>query len=88
MEDNSTETTTFSMVIDLQVLMDNRKCGNIIILDLSAAFDTVVHEILLSDCKSVGIDINALECLRAILLCTDWKKFLLCETSRKRCSPR
>ncbi len=34
--------------------MDEGKCGLLILLDLSAAFDTVVHEFLIMDCKSVG----------------------------------
>ncbi len=40
--------------------MDEGKCGLLILLDLSAAFDTVVHELLIMDCKSVGIDGDAL----------------------------
>ncbi len=36
--------------------MDERKCGILILLDLNDAFDTVVHSLLLEDCKTIGID--------------------------------
>ncbi len=61
----STETTLYSVVKDLIILMDEGKCDLLILLDLSAAFDTVVHELLLMDCKSVGIDGDALTYLRS-----------------------
>ena len=32
------------------------KCGILVMLDLSAAFDTVVHEYLLNDLKFIGIN--------------------------------
>ncbi len=38
-----------------------------ILLDLSPAFDTVVHDLLLMDCKSVGIDGDALTYSRSYL---------------------
>ena len=63
----STETALCSVVNDLIVQMDEGKCGLLILLDLSAAFDTVVHELLLMDCKSVGIDGNALAYLKSYL---------------------
>ncbi len=47
--------------------MDDGKCGLLILLDQSAAFDTVVHELLFMDCKSVGIDGDALTYLRSYL---------------------
>ena len=63
----STETALCSVVNDLIILMDEGKCGLLILLDLSAAFDTVVHELLLMDCKSVGIDGDALIYLKSYL---------------------
>ncbi len=47
--------------------MDEGKCGILILLGLSGAFDTVVHELLIMDCKSVGIDGDALTYLRSNL---------------------
>ena len=63
----STETSMCSVINDLLVLMDNGKCGILILLDLSAAFDTVVHSLLLKDCKAIGIEDDALEYIRSYL---------------------
>ncbi len=63
----STETALCSVINDLILLMDEGKCGLLILLDLSAAFDTLVHELLIMDCKSVGIDGDALIYLRSYL---------------------
>lgn len=63
----STETTMCSVLNDLLVLMDNEKCGILILLDLSAAFDTVVHTLLLDDCRAIGIEGNALMYIQSYL---------------------
>lgn len=63
----STETTLCSVVNDMQMLIDEGKCGILILLDLSAAFDTVVHDILLRDCENIGIEGAALAYLRSYL---------------------
>ncbi len=63
----STETALCSVINDLIILMDEEKCGLLILLDLSAAFDTVVHELVLMDCKSVGSDGDALNYLKSYL---------------------
>ena len=44
---------------DMIQMVSERKCGIIVMLDLSAVFDTVVHEYLLSDLKFIGIDGSA-----------------------------
>ncbi len=49
------------------ILMDEGKFGLLILLDLSAAFDAIVHELLIMDCKSVGIDGDAITYLRSYL---------------------
>ena len=49
------ETTMCSVINDL---LDNEKC---------AAFDTVVHTLLLDDCKAIGIEGNALEYIQSYL---------------------
>ena len=64
---HSTETVLCSVVSDLIRLMDDGKCGVLILLDLSAAFDTVVHDLLLDDCKTIGIDGDALVYLKNYL---------------------
>ena len=48
--------------------MDERKCGILILLDLSAAFDTVVNCLLLKDLKAIGIDSEALNYLKTFLI--------------------
>ncbi len=63
----STEAALCSVIKDLIIVMDEGKCGLLILLDLSAAFDTVVHELLLMDCKSVGINSDARTYLRSYL---------------------
>ena len=63
----STETTMCSVVNDLLVMMDEGECGVLILLDLSAAFDTVVHTFLLADCRTIGIDDDAIRFLQSYL---------------------
>ena len=64
---HSTETTITSVVSDLLTLMDEGKCAILILLDLSAAFDTVVHDLLFEDLRSIGIVDDALEYLKDYL---------------------
>ncbi len=42
-----TEAALCLVINDLIILMDDGKCGLLILLDLSAAFDTVLHELLI-----------------------------------------
>ena len=63
----STESAMCLVVNDMLLLMDDGKCGIMILLDLSAAFDTVVHSILLHDCENIGIKGDALNYLRSYL---------------------
>ena len=44
---------------DMIQMIGEGKCGILITLDLGAAFDTVVHEYLISDLKFIGIDGDA-----------------------------
>ena len=64
----STETALCSVVSDLQIMMDDGKCGILILLDLSAAFDTVVHSLLLEDLKAIGVEGDALDYLESFLV--------------------
>lgn len=63
----STETALCSMVNDMHEMLDSGKGGVLVLLDLSAAFDTVVHDTLLFDCERLGIKGDALEYLRSYL---------------------
>ena len=58
---HSTETALLSIVNDLLTAMDNNKICILILLDLSAAFDTIDHQILLTRLQhSFGISGSAL----------------------------
>lgn len=63
----STEATFCSVVNDLLEMMDGGKCAILVLLDLSAAFDTVVHELLVKDLRSIGVVDNALKYLESYL---------------------
>ena len=54
-ENHSTETTVCAIMNDMTETIVNGKCGILIMLDLSAAFDTVDHELLLDDLRTIGI---------------------------------
>jgi retron-type reverse transcriptase len=65
---HSTETALLRVLNDLLVASDNSKVSVLTLLDLSAAFDTIDHEILLSRLRTVfGIDDLALSLLRSYL---------------------
>lgn len=64
---HSTETALCAMVSDMRGLVDEGKCGLLLLLDLSAAFDTVVHSILLRACENIGIEGTALLYLQSYL---------------------
>ena len=64
----STETALCSVVNDLLIMLDEGKCGILILSDLSAAFDTVVHSLLLKDLKAIGIEGEALDYLKSFLM--------------------
>ena len=55
-EFHSTETALCSIVSDLLEYMDNGKCAILILLDLSTAFDTVDHKLLIDDLMYIGVE--------------------------------
>ena len=64
---HSTETTLCSIMNDMISILDEGGCGILIMLDLIAAFDTVVHKLLLSDLQSIGVIDEALKFLQSYL---------------------
>ena len=65
---HSTETALLRIQNDLLLAIDKRKVSALVLLDLSAAFDTIDHSILLGRLKSwFGISGSALELLSSYL---------------------
>lgn len=75
----SIETTTSSVVNDLREMMDEGKSAILVLVNLKAAFDTEVHELLLNDLKGVEvvdcIEISTKLFRRQKLLCPNWELF-------------
>ncbi|KAJ1178195.1 hypothetical protein NDU88_003442 [Pleurodeles waltl] len=63
----STETALISVTDDIRTLMDNGETVALILLDLSAAFDTVCHRTLISRLRSTGIQGQALDWITSFL---------------------
>ena len=55
----STDTAMCYVVNDLLITLDKGNRTILILLDLSAAFDMVVHDLLLRDCRCTGVVGNA-----------------------------
>ena len=68
-EFHSTETALCGIVSDLLEYMDDGKCAILILLDLSAAFDTVDHELLIDDLglMYIGVEGVALKWFKSYL---------------------
>ena len=72
---HSTETTMLKVKTDLEQIMDSGDAALLVLLDLSAAFDTVDHNVLLTRVeKELGIKGNALSWLQSYL--EDRKQFV------------
>jgi retron-type reverse transcriptase len=64
---HSTETALIKVVNDIASEMDEGKVILLVALDVSAAFDTVQHEILLKRLVEAGIQESALEWMKSYL---------------------
>ncbi|KAJ1168675.1 hypothetical protein NDU88_000592 [Pleurodeles waltl] len=64
---HSTETALISVTDDIRTLMDNGETVALILLDLSAAFDTVCHRTLITRLRSTGIQGQALDWIASFL---------------------
>ena len=61
------ESALCSVTNDVLEWMDEGKFGVLILLDLSAAFHTVVHDLLLDDLRALGVTHRALSYLKSYL---------------------
>ena len=64
---HSTETALVKVHSDIINSLDNGKTVCMIFLDLSSAFDTVDHEILINELQSIGIEGTALKLFKSYL---------------------
>ena len=64
---HSTETVLLRIVNDILSALDNDNILVLLLLDLSAAFDTIDHQILLSHLKCFGIQSIAFQCFQSYL---------------------
>ena len=64
---HSTEIALCGIVSDLLEYMDEGKCAILILLDLSATFDTVDHELLIDDLMYIGVEGVALKWFKSYL---------------------
>ena len=64
---HSTETTVTAVINDLLLELDNDKCCLMFMLDLSAAFDTVDHSLLIKDLIEIGLGTNITEWFKSYL---------------------
>ena len=64
---HSTETALLKVQNDILIAIDNHKCVALLLLDLSAAFHTVDHELLLQRMILFGIDGQVLKWFRSYL---------------------
>ena len=67
-EHHSTETAVTKVANDILRALDNRQCVYLVLLDLSAAFDTIDHEVFLSRLRSeYGVNGDVLEWMDSYL---------------------
>jgi hypothetical protein len=66
---HSTETALLKVHNDILINMNNQKVTLLILLDLSSAFDTMDHQVLLRHLQvTFGITGNALSCFRSLFI--------------------
>ena len=79
-KNHSTETACLELVDKLYRQLDDNQSPFCVFIDLSKAFDTIIHKILLAKLKYYGFDINALSWFNSYL--SDRKQFVEVEGHR------
>lgn len=77
----SCSTALASIADDIMGELDNKKCGVLILLDYSKAFDTINHQILLAILHHIGLDTTAIALFKDYLTDRSQKVSLAGETS-------
>ena len=63
----STQTALLGLVEKWKASLDKKRCTGVVLMDLSKAFDTINHELLLVKLNANGFDKNSLEIMRNYL---------------------
>ncbi len=83
---HSTETGLVRVLIDLLIIADSGACGILVLLDLSAAFDTICHSILLDRLhRWIGLSGTVLNWLKSYL--SEHSQFVYLGTNRSQTVP-
>ncbi len=82
---HSTETALVKVLNDLLLASDYGAHSTLLLLDLSSAFDTVCHEILISRLSAIGITGTALEWFSSYL--TGRQQFVIYQNHRSSTKP-
>nr|CAI5862155.1 unnamed protein product [Callosobruchus analis] len=65
---NSTTTTLLKVTDDIVGALDKSQAAALVLLDLSKAFDTINHPLLISKCKFFGFSENSIKFLKSYLM--------------------
>ena len=84
-ECHSTETALLKIKQDITLAIGNRKAVLLVLLDLSAAFDTINHELLNVTLKNIGIDGLVLQWFASYL--SERQQFIVCDGIRSSSFP-
>ena len=80
---HSTETALLKVQNDILCEIGNQKCVVLLLLDMSAAFDTIDHELLLERMsKCYGVKGNALKWFWSYI--QDWKQFVMIDRIKSK----